>query len=105
MRVLDTKAEFDQILAGSPGKLIVVDFYATWCGPCVKIAPILKSLSEKYFQVMFFKVDVDNNSETSKACCISCMPTFKFYKNGQEVDKLEGADEEALEDKIRSNMK
>ncbi|XP_071082719.1 thioredoxin-like [Haliotis cracherodii] len=104
MQVLQTKAEFDQALAANPGKLIVVDFFATWCGPCIHIAPVLESLSKKYPSVLFFKVDVDKNTETSEECDISCMPTFKYYKNGKEVDSLEGADEKTLESKIVSNQ-
>ncbi|XP_067685423.1 thioredoxin-like [Haliotis asinina] len=103
MRILETKDDFDQILTENPGKLVVVDFFATWCGPCIHIAPFVQSLSEKYPEVVFCKVDVDSNEETSEACAIDCMPTFKFYKDGKEVDSLEGADKEKLENMVVSN--
>ncbi|XP_046341423.1 thioredoxin-like [Haliotis rufescens] len=104
MNILQTKAQFDQMLAANPGKLIVVDFFATWCGPCRDIAPFLESLSDKYDQVVFCKVDVDENQDTSEECGVDCMPTFRFYINGIEVDSLEGADRERLESKIVSNL-
>merc|ERR1711924_291283 len=79
---LKTKAEFDAELAAAGGKLVVVDFTATWCGPCQMIAPLFGELSEKNPDVVFVKVDVDENQETAAACGINCMPTFQFYKNG-----------------------
>merc|ERR1711977_159974 len=82
---LKTKAEFDAELAAAGGKLVVVDFTATWCGPCQMIAPLFGELSEKSPDVVFVKVDVDENQDTAAACGINCMPTFQFYKNGAKA--------------------
>lgn len=104
VKQLETLAEFEElVLKAEAGKLVVVDFWATWCGPCVRIAPIYIKLAEAHTEVLFFKVDVDSNSDTSENQDISCMPTFKFYKNGKVVDTLEGASQPQLEAKIASH--
>jgi len=97
--MMDTKADFDKHLAGTD-KLVVVDFTATWCGPCQRIAPVFVKLAEEMPDVSFIKVDVDENEETSAACGISCMPTFQFYKGGKKVHEFSGASE----DKIREAL-
>ena len=98
---LADKASFDSTVASD--KLTVVDFTATWCGPCQRIAPIFEKMAEEMPDVQFVKVDVDANSETAQACGISCMPTFQLYKAGAKVDELSGANEQALRDKIAAN--
>eukprot|EP00406_Dinophysis_acuminata_P008971 CAMPEP_0179235008 /NCGR_PEP_ID=MMETSP0797-20121207/13184_1 /TAXON_ID=47934 /ORGANISM="Dinophysis acuminata, Strain DAEP01" /LENGTH=178 /DNA_ID=CAMNT_0020942207 /DNA_START=61 /DNA_END=597 /DNA_ORIENTATION=- len=97
---LPTKAAFDEALAAAGDKLVVVDFTATWCGPCQRIAPAFAKMAEEMADVVFIKVDVDENEETSQACKISCMPTFQFYKGGVKVDEMQGADESKLREKI-----
>merc|ERR1719160_1873551 len=96
--MLATKEEFDACLKEAGDKLVVVDFTATWCGPCQRIAPVFVKMAEEMGDVVFVKVDVDENDETSQACGISCMPTFQFYKAGEKVHEFSGASEE----KIRS---
>lgn len=56
VKVVGTKKEFDEILAGAGSKAVVVDFYATWCGPCKVIAPYYEALSKEYTDVIFLKV-------------------------------------------------
>jgi thioredoxin 1 len=63
----------------------VVDFYATWCGPCKQIAPKLEEMAQLFTDVIFLKVDVDENEEVASEYAISCMPTFMFFKNGGKV--------------------
>jgi len=77
---------------------VVIDFTATWCGPCQRIAPFFEELSTKYPSVTFVKVDVDEMDTISAKCGVRCMPTFMVYKDGSLSDqKLEGASPDALE--------
>uniref|UniRef100_A0A3Q0RYL9 Thioredoxin domain-containing protein n=1 Tax=Amphilophus citrinellus TaxID=61819 RepID=A0A3Q0RYL9_AMPCI len=82
------------ILKEAGGKLVVVDFTATWCGPCKQIAPkYLMAEDPANSNVIFLKVDVDEAEDVSSFCKISCMPTFQFYKNGAKVHEFSGANE------------
>ncbi|KAK7351723.1 hypothetical protein VNO77_11376 [Canavalia gladiata] len=78
-------------------KLIVVDFTASWCGPCRFIAPILAEIAKKMTQVTFLKVDVDELKSVSEEWGIEAMPTFLFLKEGKLVDKVVGAKKEELQ--------
>ncbi|RZN80907.1 MAG: thiol reductase thioredoxin [Winogradskyella sp.] len=71
-------------------KLIVLDFYATWCGPCKRMAPIMKELESEYPNVDFYQIDVDKN-QTDDALGISAMPTYLFIKNSSNLEQIEGA--------------
>lgn len=84
--------------ASAEGKLVVIDFSATWCGPCKMIAPLFKELSEDNPNVVFLKVDVDENPDTAAKYGVSAMPTFVFIKKGEVVDRLMGANPAALKD-------
>jgi thioredoxin 1 len=73
-------------------KLTVVDFWAEWCGPCRAIGPVIEELSREYAgKVKVGKVNVDHNSEVSINYGITSIPAILFFKNGQVVDKLVGA--------------
>jgi len=92
----DTEAEFDEALAAAGDKLVVIDFTATWCGPCQRIAPVFVKLAEEMPDVVFMKVDVDENEAISSRYGISAMPTFKILKNKEVVKELVGASEAGL---------
>jgi thioredoxin 1 len=98
MRSLQTPAEFDAAMAeaAAKGKLLVVDFTASWCGPCQRIAPVYEALAAEFKQVTFVKVDVDENQETAAGCGVSAMPTFKGFRDKKEVFTVRGADEATL---------
>lgn len=81
--------------------MVVVDFHATWCGPCKTIAPHFKQYATKYPEADFLKVDVDKCQTTAATYNITAMPTFLFLKNGKKVDEIKGADPQKLEDKIK----
>merc|ERR1739845_46912 len=90
---LKTLDDYDKCL--NDNGRVIVDFHASWRPPCRMIAPVFKDMAEedKYANVKFVKVDVDDNEETSSKAGISCMPTFITYHNGKEVGKTEGASE------------
>ncbi|KAF8633607.1 hypothetical protein AX15_001395 [Amanita polypyramis BW_CC] len=75
------------------GKPILIDFWATWCGPCRVISPILEKISNdpNFAGVEFYKVDVDEQGEISQEVGIRAMPTFILYKDGNKVGDLVGA--------------
>ena len=82
------------------GRLLAIDFTATWCGPCQRIAPAFAKMAEEMTDVVFIKVDVDENEETAGACGIQAMPTFQYYKNGAKVHEFSGASEEKIKEAI-----
>ena len=75
---------------------VIVDFSAEWCGPCKRIAPTFKSLADKYPEIVFVKVDVDDSAEIAEFETISAMPTFKAYHKGKVFKTLTGGSEEKL---------
>ncbi|MBN2520172.1 MAG: thioredoxin [Bacteroidales bacterium] len=82
---------FDEQVVQSD-KLVLVDFWAEWCGPCRMVAPIVKELSEDYKDnIIVGKLDVDSNPEISVKYGIRNIPTILFFKNGEVVDKQVGA--------------
>ncbi|XP_022914878.1 thioredoxin-like protein 1 [Onthophagus taurus] len=100
VRVINDEPHFQSELANATNKLVVADFTATWCGPCQSIAPIFQQLASKYVRAVFIKIDVDKCQETAMAQGVSAMPTFIFYRNRTKLDRLQGADPTALENKI-----
>ncbi|MFH1358722.1 MAG: thioredoxin [archaeon] len=100
-----TNQEFDGIINNSH-KLVVVDFFAEWCMPCLMLSPIIEDLAEKIKEVKFVKINVDDNQEISKKYNISSIPCLIFFKEGKEAERLIGSqDGDALEDKINELLK
>jgi len=86
-----TDATFENVVMQSD-KLVVLDFWAQWCGPCRQIAPIIDELATEYEgKVVIGKVDVDSCSEITSKFSIRNIPTVLFIKNGELVEKLVGA--------------
>jgi len=83
------ETNFDQIISAKNPTL--VDFWAEWCGPCKSMHPIFESLSKKYPDVKFARVNVDNNQNISMRFGVQSIPTFIMFKSGQVVDKMMGA--------------
>ena len=78
----------------------LIDFGATWCGPCKAIAPFFNSLKEKYPSIKFFKLDIDENQEMARKYKIESIPAFILFKDGLEEDRLVGANKVKLEEMI-----
>lgn len=90
-----TDATLDDVLKSD--KLVVIDFWAEWCGPCKMIGPIIDEIGEEYQdKVVVGKVDVDNNNEATVKYGIRSIPTVLFIKNGEVVDKVVGAGAKSL---------
>ncbi|HIY93216.1 thioredoxin [Companilactobacillus sp. HBUAS56275] len=70
--------------------VVLVDFWATWCGPCRMQSPVIEQLSEEDDSVKFLKMDVDANPDTPKSFGIMAIPTLLIKKDGEVVDKLTG---------------
>lgn len=75
----------------SSDKLVLVDLYATWCGPCKALAPLLEEISEKYAEKMkVVKVNVDEEESLAVRFGVASIPTVIFFKNGQTVASFVG---------------
>lgn len=101
VQTVKSASEFRSLIAKD--QLTMVDFYATWCGPCRMISPVMEKLSEEYSSVQFIKVDVDELSDVAQEVGVRAMPTFKAYKKGNQVGELVGANPAALKQLIERN--
>ena len=91
--------EADQDLPSfPPEKLVILDFTASWCGPCQRIGPMLKTLATRLPQILIVKVDVDDCQDVAADFNVDAMPTFVFLKGGKEVKRFSGADYNKLEE-------
>ncbi|KAH0605526.1 uncharacterized protein H6S33_004748 [Morchella sextelata] len=81
-------------------KLVVLDCYATWCGPCRVIAPRIVAFSQDYPEIDFCKVDVDEVPSVASELGVRAMPTFFFFKNGEKIGEVVGANPAAIKSAI-----
>ena len=104
MAIIATNTSFDSLLEGE--KLVIVDFWATWCGPCRMLSPLLDEVEEEMAdKITVVKVNVDDADEIAMRYRIMSIPTLLFFKNGQVVDKTVGAmPKSTLVDKINANL-
>ena len=104
MAIIATNTSFDSLLEDQ--KLVIVDFWATWCGPCRMLSPLLDEVEgEMSDKVTVVKVNVDDADEIAMRYRIMSIPTLLFFKNGQIVDKTVGAmPKSTLVDKINANL-
>jgi len=105
MAVEFTDANFKELVLDS-GKPVLVDFWATWCGPCRAIAPVIEELhTELDGKAVIGKVNVDENSDTPVTYGVRNIPTLLVFKNGEVVDKVVGNQPKAkLLEIIESHM-
>lgn len=89
MEYITSEAQFEEKM--KDGKLVLVDFFAQWCGPCHMIAPVLEEIQkESNGEYDIVKVDVDQNESLSRKFGIMSIPTMILFKDGQPVDKIIG---------------
>lgn len=87
--VLDLdQSNFDQTVSQG---LVLVDFWAEWCGPCKSMHPIFDRMAKKYRHIKFARVNVDRSQDISMRFGVQSIPTFIMFRNGQPVDKMIGA--------------
>ena len=96
-----TDTNYEELAA--QGKPMVIDFWATWCGPCRKIAHIIEALANDYAeQAIIGKVDIEENEDLAAKFGIRNIPTVLYIKNGEIVDKQVGAaPRPTLEEKLK----
>ncbi|KAJ7953736.1 Thioredoxin [Quillaja saponaria] len=84
-------------------KLLVIDFTATWCKPCKHMEPAIREFAEKYTEVEFIRIDVDELMGVAQEFQVEAMPTFLLIKQGKVVDKVVGAEKEKLQKLIEKH--
>jgi len=92
---LKSSADFKTALQ-EPGAM-VIDAYATWCGPCKMIAPKVVEYAKQYTAVRFYKLDVDDVPDVAQELGIRAMPTIKIFKDGEEFETVVGVNLPAIE--------
>ena len=85
---ISSAAEFDAVLSGN--KSVFVDFFATWCGPCKMVGPVVEKISETEADVKFVKVDVDEVGELAQRYGIMSIPALMAFKEGEKVGEIVG---------------
>ncbi|MCH5153470.1 MAG: thioredoxin [Clostridiales bacterium] len=98
-KIPDVASNFDEFIAKG---IVVVDFWATWCGPCVLMEPVMEEVAENLPDVKFGKVDVDKARDLAKKFQIMSIPNICIFKDGELVDRIVGlCDEDELSDAIK----
>jgi thioredoxin 1 len=99
-----TQDEFSEVF-NDGHKLVVVDFFAEWCMPCVMLSPIIEDLASQMKDVKFVKINVDDNRELSKKYDVMSIPCLIIYKDGKEIDRIVGnKGPDMIEEKINSHL-
>lgn len=98
--------DFETEIDNAGDKLVVLDFYASWCGPCKQIDPYLRKLVDNYKdRVIVLKINVDKFHDICDYYKVKSMPTFVFIKNKRRVSSFAGADANLLAQKMASLIK
>jgi thioredoxin 1 len=91
-----SKPDFEKALTDAGDALVVLDCFATWCGPCKVIAPKVVQMAQQFESTRFYKIDVDEVNDVASELGIRAMPTFLLFKNGEKIEEIVGANEKAL---------
>ena len=87
MKYIENETEFNELINN---KLVLVDFYATWCGPCQLLSDVLEDLEKENKDLTIIKVDVDKNEQLARKHSVISIPTIEIYKNKQLINKEVG---------------
>eukprot|EP00028_Trichosphaerium_sp_Am-I-7-wt_P014668 CAMPEP_0168509064 /NCGR_PEP_ID=MMETSP0405-20121227/532_1 /TAXON_ID=498012 /ORGANISM="Trichosphaerium sp, Strain Am-I-7 wt" /LENGTH=105 /DNA_ID=CAMNT_0008526409 /DNA_START=1085 /DNA_END=1402 /DNA_ORIENTATION=+ len=104
MAVVHVKTEEEYATLAASGK-VIIDYSATWCGPCKKIAPVYEELATKNPDVKFLHVDIDELGKLEAVKKVRGVPTFVFLNNGEQVSTFSGANSKKLEDSLNDLKK
>ncbi|XP_038980822.1 thioredoxin H4-1-like [Phoenix dactylifera] len=104
VHIITDKGSWDEKIseANKDGKIVVANFHASWCAPCRFVAPVYSKLSKAFPSFTFLSIDADQMTEISTPWDIQATPTFIFLKDGQQLDKLVGANTIKLEEKLKN---
>nr|XP_050865668.1 thioredoxin-2 isoform X2 [Vespula vulgaris] len=97
------RADLEEKLEKAGSTLVVIDFYATWCGPCKAIGPKIEELAKETEDVIFLKVDVEECEDIVNEYKITNMPTFVFIKEGKILETFSGANYDLLLSTIQTH--
>lgn len=103
VHMIADSADLKTQLANAGSKLVVIDFYAIWCGPCKMIEPHIEEMEKTWENVVFLKVNVDEVDDVAQEYNITAMPTFIFIKECNKIDDLMGANPDKLRDLIKKH--
>ena len=101
-KYIDATVNFDELISNG---VVVVDFWAPWCGPCKMLEPVLEEVVEQLPNVVFAKANCDKAPELAKQYHVANIPALLIFKNGKEVDRIVGlSDEEEIVEAINSHL-
>ena len=80
---------FGELVKENKGELIVVDFYANWCGPCRMLGPIIEEVCDNN-NIKLYKVNTDDNQQLAKQNGVMALPSVLFFRDGEEIDRFVG---------------
>jgi thioredoxin 1 len=96
-----TPREFLETIKDKKNNLVIADFYAEWCMPCLMLAPVMESIAEENKSIKFVKINVDEAQDLSIQYQVTSIPCVILFKDGKEVDRIEnGVSEAKIEEKI-----
>ncbi|XP_011861687.1 PREDICTED: thioredoxin-2-like [Vollenhovia emeryi] len=101
--VIQNSDDLKSKLKDAGNNLVVIDFFAEWCGPCKMIGPLIEELSKEMKDIVFLKVDVDECEDIAAEYEISSMPTFVFIKEGKVLETFSGANIDKLKNTIQKH--
>ncbi|KAK2947221.1 putative Thioredoxin [Blattamonas nauphoetae] len=101
---IESPEQYKKTMDTDADKLHVVDFSATWCGPCQRIKPVYDALPSKFPNVVFLHCDVDKLRDLDEVDTVQGVPTFRFWKGGKKLAEFSGANESTLLSNIEKHQ-